>query len=96
MGVENPYNEELNDLYSSPSIFRVIKSRGLRWAGNVARMGKRSGVYRVWCGTLRERDRLGDPSVDGRIILRWLLRKWDVGIWIGSSWHRIVAGGGYL
>jgi len=40
------HNEELNDLYSSPNIFRVIKSRRMRWAGHVARMGKRRGVYR--------------------------------------------------
>ena len=38
------HNEELNDMYSSPSIVRVIKSRRLRWAGNVARMGKRRVV----------------------------------------------------
>jgi len=37
------------------------------------------------CGNLRERDHLGDPGVDGRIILRWLFRKWDVGAWPGSG-----------
>ena len=41
------YNEELNDLYSSPNIVRVIKSRRMRWEGRVARMGKRRGIYRV-------------------------------------------------
>jgi len=41
------HNEELNDLYSSPKIFRVIKSRRMRWAGHVARIGGRRGVYRV-------------------------------------------------
>ena len=44
------YNEELNDLYSSSNVFRVIKSRRMRWAGHVARMGKRRGVYRVLVG----------------------------------------------
>jgi hypothetical protein len=39
------YNEELNDRYSSPNIFRVTKSRSLRWAGHVARMGEMRGVY---------------------------------------------------
>ena len=43
-------NEELNDLYSSPSIVRVIKSRRMRWAGHVARMGERRGLYRVLVG----------------------------------------------
>jgi hypothetical protein len=38
------YNEELNDLYSSPNIFRVIKSRRIKWAGHVARMGERRGL----------------------------------------------------
>ena len=44
------HNEEHNDLYSSPNIVRVIKSRRMRWAGHVARMGGRRGVYRglVW------------------------------------------------
>ena len=45
------HNEELNDLYSSPNIIRAIKSRGMRWAGHVARMGgERRGVYRVLVG----------------------------------------------
>jgi hypothetical protein len=44
------HNEELIDLYSSPNIVRVIKSRRMRWAGHVARMGERRGVYRVLVG----------------------------------------------
>ena len=40
-------NEKLNDLYSSPNIIRVIKSRRMRWAGHVVRMGERRGIYRV-------------------------------------------------
>jgi hypothetical protein len=42
------HNEELNDLYFSPNIVRVIKSSSMRWAGHVARMGKKKGVYRVF------------------------------------------------
>ena len=38
----------------------------------------------------------GDPGVVGRIILRWIFRKWDVGVWTGSSWLRIGTGGGHL
>ena len=44
------HNEELNDLYSSPNIVRVIKSRRMKWAGHVARMGEERGVYRVLVG----------------------------------------------
>jgi len=49
-----------------------------------------------WWGNVRERDHLGDPVVDGRIILSWILRKWDVGVWTESSWLRIGTGGGHL
>jgi hypothetical protein len=70
------HNEEHNDLYSSPNIVRVIKSR-MRWAGNAARMGERRGTFRI-CGDLRERDHLEDSGVHGRIILRWIFRKWNV------------------
>jgi hypothetical protein len=41
-----------------------------------------------WWGNLRERDHCGDPGVDGRIILRWIFRKWDVGVWTGLNWIR--------
>jgi hypothetical protein len=47
-----------------------------------------------WGGNLREGDHLGDPGVDGRIILRWIVRKWDVGVWTGLSWLRIGTVGG--
>jgi hypothetical protein len=49
-----------------------------------------------WWGNLRERDNWGDPGVDGRITLRWIFRKWDVGVWTGFSWLRIETGGGHL
>jgi hypothetical protein len=49
-----------------------------------------------WWGNLREIDHLGDPSVDGRIILRWTFREWDEGLWTGSSWLRIGKGDGHL
>jgi hypothetical protein len=54
--------------------------------------GEAYTVFR-W-GNLREREHLGDPRVDGKTILSWIFRKWDVGVWTGSSWLRIgkVAG----
>jgi len=54
-------NEELNDLYCSPSIVRVIKSRRMRWAGHVARMGEERGVYRVLVGKPEGKRPLGRP-----------------------------------
>jgi len=50
----------------------------------------------LWWGNLRERDHLEDRGVDGRIILRWIFRKWDVRAWSGSIWLRIATGGGHL
>ena len=75
------HNEELKGLYSSPNIVRVIKSRRLRWGGHVARMGEGRGVTGCWWGNPRGRDRWGDLGVDGRIILGWTFRRWDVGMW---------------
>jgi hypothetical protein len=50
------HNEELRDLYSSPSIIRVIKSRRMRWASHVARMGRRGTRIDYWWESQRERD----------------------------------------
>jgi len=83
------FNEELNDLYSSPNTFRVIKSRRMRWAGHVARMGERRGYTRFWWENLRERDNLGYPGVDGKILLRLIFRKWNEG---GKDWIDLAQG----
>ena len=56
-----PHNEELNNLYSSPNIVRVIKSRRMRWAGHVARTGERKGLYRVFVGKTEGKRPLGRP-----------------------------------
>jgi len=54
-------HNELNDLYSSPSIVRVIKSRRMRWAGHVARMGEGKGLYTVLVGKPEGKRQLGRP-----------------------------------
>ena len=55
------HNEELNDLYSSPNIVRMITSRRMRWVGHVARVGEERGVYRVSVGKPEGRRPLGRP-----------------------------------
>ena len=90
------HNEELSDLYSSPNIVRVIKSRRMRWAGHVTRMGEEMGCIGSWWGNRRERDHWGDLGVDGWIILGWISRRWIVGIWTGLGGPRIEIGGGRL
>jgi len=86
-------NEELNNLNSSPNIVRVIKSRRMRWAGHVARMGEERGCIGCWWGNRREEDHWGDLGLVGWIILGWISRRWDVGIWTGLGWPRIEMGG---
>jgi hypothetical protein len=63
------HNEELNDLYLSPNIIRMIKSRRMRWAGHVVRMGEGRGAYRIWVGRPEGRRPLGRPR-----------RRWDYNI----------------
>ena len=84
------------DLYSSPNIVRVIKSRRMRWAGHVVRMGEERGAYRVFMGKPEERDHWGDLGVDGWIILGCISRRWGVGMWTGLGWPRTGTGGGRL
>jgi hypothetical protein len=64
-------------------------------------MGGICSVYGERClqgvgGKSEGRNHLEDPGVDGRIILRWIFRKWNVGVWTGSSWLRTGIGGGEL
>jgi hypothetical protein len=77
--------------YDLPNIVRVVKSR-MRWARHVARMGEGRGVHRVLVGKPEGRDQWGDQDVDGRIILRWIIRKWE-GV-VGTGW--IGTGGRHL
>jgi hypothetical protein len=77
------HNEELSDLYCTPNIVRVIKSRRMKRAGHVARMGKREACTGFWWENLKERARLEETGVHERIILRSIFRKKDVG---GMDW----------
>jgi hypothetical protein len=67
------HNEELNDLYSSPNIVWVMKSRRMRWAGHVACIEEGRDVHKV----LVWGNHWGDQDIGGRIILRWIFRKWE-------------------
>jgi hypothetical protein len=95
IGERRKLHDKLNDVYCSPTIVRVIKSR-MSWEGLVARMERGEACTGCWWGNLRDRDHWGDPGIDGRIPLRWIFRKWDVGVWTGLSWLRIGTGGGHL
>ena len=53
-------------------------------------------MFRVLVGNQRERDHWGDLGIAGWIILGWISRRWDVGIWTGLSWPRIGTSGGCL
>ena len=90
------HNEELNDLYSSPNIVWVIKSRRMRWAGHVARMGEERRINRVLLGKPEGRRPLGRPRRRWVGNIRMDTRRWDVGIWTGLGWPRIETGGGRL
>jgi hypothetical protein len=74
------HNEELIDLYSSPNIVRVIKSRRMRWAGHVARMGESRGLYRVLVGKPEGKRPVVRPS-----------RRWEDNIKMGL--HELGYGG---
>jgi hypothetical protein len=89
------HNEELNDLYCSPNSMRVIKSRRMRWAGHVARLGGR-GIYRTLVRKPEGKRPLGRPKRRWKDNIKKDLREWDVRAWTGSSWLRIGTVGGHL
>ena len=84
------HNEELNELYSSPNIVRVIKSKRMRWAGHVARMGEKRGVYRVLVGKPEGRRSLGRPRRRWENNIRMDLQEEGCGYmdWIGLAQDR--------
>jgi hypothetical protein len=67
------HNDELHSLYNSPNIVRVVKSRRMRWARHVARMGEGRDVKGFWLGDPNARCHWADLGVRGRITLRWTL-----------------------
>jgi hypothetical protein len=73
------HNEELHGLYSSPSIFRVIKARRMRWAGHVARMGEVRGAYSILVGKPEGRRPLGRPRRRWEDNIKMDLR--EIGVW---------------
>jgi hypothetical protein len=92
------HNEELNGLYSSPNIVRVIKSRRMRWAGHVASMGEGRGVYRVLVGKPEGRRPLGRPRRRWEDNIRMDLQEvgWEDEDWTGLAqdidrWRALVS-----
>jgi len=81
------HNEELNDLYSTPNIVQVIKSRRMRWAGHIASMGEGRGVYRVLVGKPEGRRPLGRPRRRWEDNIRMDL--WEVG-WECVDWMELA------
>jgi len=84
------HNEELNDLYSSPNIVRVIKWRRIRWAWHVARMGEERGVYRILVGKPEGKRPLGRPRRRWVDNIRMDLQEVECGYvdWIGLAQDR--------
>ena len=89
------HNEELKDLYSLPNIVRVVKSRRMRWAGHVARMGEGRGVHRVLVGKPEGKRTLGRPRHSWEDNIKMDLREVG-GVETGWSWPRIGTDGGHL
>jgi hypothetical protein len=82
-----------NDLYCSPNIVWVNKSRRMRQAGHIQRMGERRGAYRVLVGKPEGNNHLEDPDIHDRIILKSIFRRWDGGMdWIDLSQNTEGAG----
>jgi hypothetical protein len=90
------HNEELHNLYSSPDMIRQVRSRRMRWAGHVARMGEDKKVYKVLVGKPEGRDHLEDQGVGGKMGSEWILGRLAWGVWIGSSWLGTGTGGELL
>jgi len=86
-------SEELNDLYPSPNIVWVIKSRRMRWPGHVGCMGERSGVHRVLVGKPEGKRSLGRPRHRWDDNIKMDLEEGECGV---MDWIRIGTGGRHL
>jgi hypothetical protein len=90
------HNEELNDLYSLPNIVRVVKSRRMRWAWHVVRMGEERGVHRVLVGKPNVKRPLGRPRRRWEDNIKMDIQEVGGIVGTGWSWLRIGTGGGHL
>jgi hypothetical protein len=95
--LEKLRNEELHNLYSSPNVIRMIKSRRMKWAGHVARMGKKRNAYRI-LGKPKGKRSLGRPRRRWVNNIKINLREigWDGMVWTRSIWLRVGTRGGLL
>jgi hypothetical protein len=91
------YNEELHNLYCSPSVIRIIKSRRMRWTGHVARMGERKNAFRILVGKPEGNRLLGRPRRRWEVNIRMDLKEigWGGMDWIdlaqdGDQWRALV------
>jgi hypothetical protein len=85
------HNDELHSVYSSPNIVRVIKSRRMKWAGHVARMGEGRSVYRVLVGRPKDKRPLGRPKGRWKDNIKMSLReiRIDRANWIQLAQNRV-------
>ena len=90
------HNEELNNLYCSPNIVRMVKSRRIRWAGHVTHMEERRGVYRILVGKPEGKRPLGRPCPTWENNIKMDLQEVGCEVLTGSSWLRIGRGSGHL
>jgi hypothetical protein len=90
------HNEELSDLYCSPNIVRVIKSRRTGWAGHVARMRKRRSLYRFLVGKPEGKRPLWRPGHRWEDNIKMDIQEVGMGVWTGSRWLWIGRGGRHL
>jgi hypothetical protein len=90
------HSGELHNLYSSPDIIRQIKSRKMRWAVHVARMGEERNVDRVLVGKPEGKSSRGRPRRRWQDGIKMDLREIGWGVWSGFTWLRIGTVGGLL